>query len=89
MKRLLIEYQVFLTHIREIEDFLIKVDKNASIEKVIAFLSGADKEIEDYAKFIKSLGGSPLSYNAIIISLYGCFENYIDKLLGVYLEILT
>ena len=28
-------------------------------------------------------------YNAIIISLYGCFENYIDKLLGVYLELLA
>lgn len=89
MKRLLIEYQVFLSRVDEIEKFLIKIDRNAAIEKISSSISNLDTDIEGYLDFIRSLGSSHLSYNAIIISLYGCFENYIDKVLGVYLEILT
>ena len=88
MKRLLIEYQVFISHMKEIEEFLSRVDKNAELDKIIAAIDD-DIETKEYVNYIKSLSSSPLSYNAIIISLYGCFENYIDKLLGTYLEILT
>lgn len=89
MKRLLIEYQVFLLRIKEIQDFLIKVNKNACVEEIVNTFSGADAGLIDYTLFLKSLSGSQLVYNAIIISLYGCFENYFDKLFGVYLEILS
>lgn len=89
MKRLLIEYQMFVSHVEEIEKYLTKVDRNSTIEKIFSSIPNTDTDIAEYLNFIKSLGSSPLSYNAIIISLYGCFENYIDKLLGAYLEILT
>lgn len=89
MKRLLLEYQVFLSHIDEIYGFLTKVDKNVTIEKISNAIVDLDAEKEELLSFIQQLGGSTLVYNAIIISLYGCLENYIDKLLGVYLEILT
>ena len=89
MKRLLIEYQIFVSRVEEIEKYLTKVDRNSTIEKISSLIPGSDVDISEYLEFIRSLGNSPLSYNAIIISLYGCFENYVDKLLGVYLEILT
>lgn len=88
MKRLLIEYQVFLSRIEEIQVFLEKVDKNAVVEKIENEFSTGDKDVYEYIRFMKTLGSSQLGYNAIIISLYGCFENYIDKLLGSYLELL-
>ena len=80
---------MFVSHVEEIEKYLTKVDRNSTIEKISSSIPNADADIEEYLNFIRSLGNSPLSYNAIIISLYGCFENYIDKLLWAYLEILT
>ena len=89
MKRLLIEYQVFLSQMQEIKDFLSKIDKNTDIEKIENALLECRDEHSDYLCFLKSLSGSQLVYNAVIISLYGCYENYIDKLLSAYLEILA
>lgn len=89
MKRLLIEYQVFVSHVEEIEKFLIKVDRNATIEKISSMTFNSDTDVIEYIGFIRSLGNSPLAYNAIIISLYGCYENYVDKLLRIYSELLT
>ena len=89
MKRLLIEYQVFLSQMHEIEDFLKKIDKNTDIEKIEKIVLEQNKDLNEYVKFLRSLSGSQLVYNAIVISLYGCLENYIDRLLGAYLEILT
>lgn len=89
MKRLLIEYQVFLSRMKEIKDFLSKIDKNIDIERIENVLLEKGDKFDDYILFLKSLGGSQLVYNAIIISLYGCYENYIDKLFGAYLEILA
>ena len=88
MKRLLIEYQVFLSRVKEIQILLKKVDKNNCIEKIEHSLFNPDHETSEYINFLKSLSGSQIIYNAVIISLYGCYENYIDNLLGVYLDIL-
>lgn len=88
MKRLLIEYQVFLSRIKEIQVLLKKADKNICVEKIEQALSKPDQETVDYINFLKSLSGSQVIYNAVIISLYGCYENYIDNLLGVYLDIM-
>lgn len=80
---------MFVSRVEEIEKYLTKVDRNSTIEKITSLIPDSDADISEYLDFIRSLGNSPLSYNAIIISLYGCFENYVDKLLGAYLEILT
>ena len=88
MKRLLIEYQVFLSRVKEIQVLLKKADKNICVEKIERSLSNPDHETLDYINFLKSLSGSQVIYNAVIISLYGCYENYIDNLLGVYLDIM-
>ena len=89
MKRLLIEYQVFLSRVEEIRNFLTQITKNSHVERIQDVFKDEDKEIAEYAIFLKALTSSKLVYNAIIISLYGCFENYFDKLLSVYIEILT
>lgn len=39
--------------------------------------------INDYLSMVKT----PLNYNATIISLYGCYEQYVDKLLLQYLKL--
>ena len=89
MKRLLIEYQVFLSQMHEIKDFMKKIDKNTEIEKIEKIVLEQNTELNEYVFFLRSLSGSQLVYNAIIISLYGCLENYIDRLFGAYLEILS
>ena len=52
MKRLLIEYQVFISHMEEIEEFLSRVDKNAELDKIIAAIDD-DIETKEYVNYIK------------------------------------
>lgn len=86
MKRLLLEYQVLLSRIKEIESFIAKV---GHVEKLQGAILENGKERPEQLKTLKTLGSSMLVYNAIIISIYGCFENYVDSILGVYLELLA
>lgn len=41
-----------------------------------------------YIEKIKSVALSPVQYNALIISIYGCFEEFIDKLFAEYINLL-
>ena len=47
MKKLLVEYRVFLSQMQEIKEFLIKIDKNNHIEKLQSLLLESDGEIDD------------------------------------------
>lgn len=37
-----------------------------------------------YSKIIKQAVESPIQYNTVIISIYGCFEQYIDNIFNEY-----
>ena len=54
MKRLLIEYQVFLSRVKEIQVLLRKADKNVCIEKIEQSLANPGREMFDYINFLKS-----------------------------------
>ena len=48
MKRLLIEYQIFVSRVEEIEKYLTKVDRNSTIEKISSLIPGSDVDISEY-----------------------------------------
>lgn len=81
-------------------DEIIAYIKCLEIQKdVLCELSQEDNDnkivVEDYftktAEYEKNLTkvvNSPVQYNAVIISLYGCFEAFIDKTFTRYIELL-
>lgn len=41
---------------------------------------------KEYIQYLQSLNSSIVQYNAIIISLYGCFQNYLESILSEYID---
>jgi hypothetical protein len=75
----------------EIENYIELVNKEkyviSEINSSDLFLSFAN--IQNFKENLISTINTAMAYNAIIISLYGCFEKYIDSLLTTYLEKIT
>ncbi len=79
-------YKIFLKRMNEIEKnlelvnykgkFLIEIKKNKDTEL---------KEVKEYIRLVEETYNSVMEYNALIISIYGCLENFIDDLLKEYL----
>lgn len=73
----------------QIEKILIYLDM---LESQKVFAGSFDKMriespcILDFASKVRSIINSPIQYNALIISLYGSFEGFIDNLAGKYIE---
>ena len=75
-------YKIFLKRMNEIEKnlelvnykgkFLIEIKKNKDTEL---------KEVKEYIRLVEETYNSVMEYNALIISIYGCLENFIDDLL--------
>lgn len=87
MNRLYTEYEKFKKRIFEVSQYIENTtSKNKTITELIN-LSDND-EHHAFLNYLKSLTSSTIQYNAIIISLYACYENYIDSLLKEYLNIL-
>lgn len=86
MNNLFFTYEKFNERIKEIELFI----KNSSNIKTLIELEKITdiQELKDYIQYLKAFSNSTLQYNAIIISLYGCFENYFDELLKYYIDFL-
>ncbi|MBQ7172937.1 MAG: hypothetical protein IJR88_02320 [Clostridia bacterium] len=89
MKRLLIEYKIFQDHLLEIKSFLKTMSMSAISSRLLSNIKSKvfDGEESFYLSTLKETKNSQIVNNAIIISLYGCFENYISSILGVFLEI--
>ncbi|MEN6419519.1 MAG: MAE_28990/MAE_18760 family HEPN-like nuclease [Clostridiaceae bacterium] len=79
----------FNDRLHEITTFLLMVSQQKDFVKTI-YDSSPEKHStlrEDaYVKSSRELINSKVEYNAIIISAYACFENYIDDLLQEYLK---
>lgn len=86
MRELISTYQLFESRIDDVESFICNMMLNneiwSSFEKLE--LNKSQKNLLDY---IKSSQGKTIQYNAVIISLYGCFENYIDSIFSRYIDI--
>lgn len=86
MKRLCSSYKSFCSQIEEIRKYIANtLSKNDSLS-LLESNATTDKE-RSFISYLKSLNTSQIQCNAVIISLYGCFENYIDNLLADYISV--
>lgn len=90
MINLQLQYQKLEEQLEYIQTYIqsIELQKNmiSEIENQItdqATLNSFPKTI-DYSRIIKKVIASPIQYNAVIISIYGYFEQYIDNIFSTY-----
>lgn len=91
MDNFIIHVNKFLERTNEIEIFLDNISSQkkflSELESVKEILLERDlKSILDYEEKIKLLSNSAVQYNAVIISIYGCFEFFIDSILTEYVN---
>ena len=86
MKRLCDSYKVFCKRMLEIQGY---INNTFAKNEVLSSLEGRieTEQEKQFIEYLKNLSKSQIQYNAIIISLYGCFENYVDDLLSNYLSV--
>lgn len=89
MKRLFEIYIVFLKRLSEIKEYIdntiLQNDLIDSIEQKIENIENAELE---YFRYLKGLKSSTIQYNAVIISVYACFENFVDALTAEYCNLI-
>lgn len=87
MNSLFLEYETFIYKLQEVSGFIDNVSKKSDVYDKILELS-IDKDIVSKINYLKNLPNLTVQYNAIIISLYGAFENYIDSITKAYLDLI-
>lgn len=92
MRNLRFYYDEYKKQLAEIKTFIQSVELQ---KDVISELEISEKEGDNtlnlslrYSKIIKQVVESPIQYNAVIISVYGCFEQYIDNIFEEYCQAL-
>lgn len=91
MKIFKVDLEILKQRVKEIEDFLYVVEIQ---KKFVTELNAAENNmsiknsyyINEYKEKISLLQNSTIQYNAVIISIYGCFENFIDNIFKTYIE---
>lgn len=85
-------FDEFLSKLKDIENYIKSLELQKKIIRELSSISQEDNLKLDnsfrYIEKIKKVIVSPVQYNALIISLYGCYENYIDNIFKKYIEIL-
>lgn len=78
------------SRLEEIEKYIFLIEKQKDVISEMKISSEDNKAIlnktHEYVDMLISLKNSTINYNAIIISLYGCYENFIDDILKEYLS---
>lgn len=86
MRELTSTYQLFESRVNDVELFICNMMLNNEIWSSFEELE-LNKNQKHLLNYIKSSQGKTIQYNAVIISLYGCFENYIDSIFSRYIDI--
>jgi len=75
------------SRLKEIQNFisLIECQKKAYNELVSTDLSNLS-HLNNYKEYMGLLNNSTVQYNAIIISLYACYEHFVDDIAKAYLN---
>lgn len=82
-------YKQYDQKLKQVERFVkVTISQKSFIEVAETKVKGADSTIDEYLENIKGLSNSVVLYNAVIISIYGSFELYVDELLKAYIEYL-
>ena len=88
MKSIIKEKDEFISNLNNIQEFIVINKEQGEIIKTIC-LSKLDVQGINFNEFEKKylrIMNTPVIYNAIIISIYGCYEAYIDKLASALLD---
>lgn len=78
-----------------LEDYYLKLDELLKIVEFIILQKELfntiklDKKMQKFADPLKNVINSSVQYNSIIISLYSCFELFINKMAIAYIKSLT
>ena len=85
MKELVSAYNLFSNRIDDISSFIQNMmSSNDTWGSFKNF--ELSEEQQNLLNYVQSNSGKTIQYNAVIISLYGCFENYIDTVFSRYLD---
>lgn len=91
MRKQIKQFEILNVRLNEVESFikLIETQKKLSAEykQLVDKSSIPLINLETYMNYAEPLNNSLVQYNAIIISIYACFENYIDELCKCYLQL--
>lgn len=92
MRNLRFYYDEYKKQLAEIKTFIqsVELQKDVISELEISEKAGINNLnlSLQYSKIIKQVVESPIQYNAVIISVYGCFEQYIDNIFEAYCQAL-
>ena len=78
---LLEQYNLFCNRINEIKDYISLLNMQNEL-----ICSKENSSLNNYINNLQQKKCDTVTYNAIIISIYGCFENFIDDILAEYLK---
>ena len=77
-RKQLVEIRTFIRSVELQKDVISELELFEKVER-----NKLDLSLQ-YSKIIKQVVESPIQYNAVIISIYGCFEQYIDNIFNEY-----
>ena len=81
-------FDEYKRQLAEIRIFIQSVELQKDVISEIEFYEKqGEKKLNlslQYSKIIKRVVETPIQYNAVIISIYGCFERYIDNVFNEY-----
>lgn len=86
MKEIIQEYCNFLSKLNQIKTYINNTYRRDN--GIIAIIEDYAGENIDLLNYYKSIIDSSLQYNAIVINLYGAYENFISKISKSYLIVL-
>ena len=88
MRNLRFYFDEYKKQLAEIRTFIRSVELQKDVISELEFTEKVENKTLNlslqYSKIIKQVVESPIQYNAVIISTYGCFEQYIDNIFNEY-----
>lgn len=80
-------YKQYSHKLDQIDQFIyVSIAQKDFVEVAGEKITGIDDLIDKYVNDLKELSNSVVVYNAVIISIYGSFELYIDEMLKAYID---
>ena len=87
MNRIRLRENEYLNNLEDIKKYIKYIkEHNSMFDKLELISSIENVETTELIQHFHTVMKTPVAYNAVIISLYGCFEDYIDKLANSLLE---
>lgn len=85
MKSLFEIYDVFLRRLSEIKEYIDQtMMQHELIDSIECKVENIEPSEKSYFGYLKALKSSTIQYNAIIISIYACYEHFVDSAASQY-----